>query len=136
MNHNWQVLSEKHLRFFGVGDVQLDYFGLGVEAYALVENEEPLFILVFVFVAPGTVSVTLYPGPKIYEMRRKVLVAIREDVEEYALVKNLIRIQANTLNERKYISFMKRCGFEMEAILKKFYNGEDRLSWVMFPKVS
>ena len=136
MNHNWQSLSEKHLKYFGVEGVRLDYFGLGVEAYALVENDEPLFILVFVFVAPGTASVTLSPGPKIYEMRRKVLVAIREDVEEYALVKNLMRLEANTLNERKYISFMKRCGFEMETILKKFYNGEDRLSWVMFPKVS
>jgi len=101
----------------------------------LADGADYLFVLVFVFVAPGTVSVTLYPGPKVYERRRKVLVAIREDVEEYALVKRLFRIEANTKNERKYISFMKHCGFEVETPLKKFYNGEDYLSWVMFPKV-
>jgi len=134
LNHRWEVLNKDHLKYFGKEEVQLKYLGFGVEAYALSDNNEPLFVLVFVSVAPGTAAVTLYPTPRIFERKRKVYEAITEDVEEYMIVKNIVRLQANTKNEPRFISFMEKCGFELETILKKFYNGEDYLSWVMFSK--
>lgn len=135
MNHKWEILNKEHLKYFGKNEVELEYFGAGVEAYALIDEGAPLFVLVFVFIAPGTAAITLYPTPRVFERKRKVYEAITEDVEEYLMVKNILRLQANTKNEPRYISFMKKCGFELETVLKKFYNGEDYLAWVMFPKV-
>lgn len=93
-----------------------------------------VFVLLLVSAAPGTVSVTFFPGKDLFKYRRKVLVAVRRDMEEYAVVESINRFEAVTKNEPLFISFMEHCGFTVESPLRKYHNGEDCILWTHFPE--
>ncbi len=77
---------------------------------------------------------TLFPGQDLFKHRRKVLVAARRDMEEYAVVENINRFEAVTKDQKLFHSFMKHCGFEIESSLLKYNNGEDCILWSHFPE--
>jgi hypothetical protein len=141
LNPNWEKLHERHYADLGFSSnapvprcVPTCLFHGRYHQYAFVMDGKAIFALVLLQIGPGTVEVTLFPGKDLFEYRRKALVALRQDMEEYAVVENITRFEAKTRDLPLFRSFMKRFGFEIESPLKKYHNGEDCLLWAYFPE--
>ena len=101
----------------------------GCERFALEYGEDVLLLVFFIPLGKRCTNVFLLPGSKIYEYRRVAMAMLKSGLDDYRALRNLLRLQANSPDERKYHSFMKRLGFTQESVLEKFNDGNDYIMW-------
>lgn len=133
----WRALDASHFSDLGVVEgTQLPRFTKLVEqkAYVLLIDGLAVCAVFFLSLAPGTVNVTFCPGVLFRRNARKTIEAILNEVESYAVVNGIRRMQATCCEETKYISFLERCGFEKEGRMREFNDGRDEIMFVRFFK--
>lgn len=133
----WCALGEEHLDDLGISEgFEVPRFPKATEpkAYALLQNGIAICAVFFLSLAPGTFGVTFTPGKHFRRNARKTIEAICSEVESYAIVNGIRRLQANCSEEARYVSFLERCGFSKEGRMKEFNDGKDELMFVRFFK--
>ncbi len=134
----WCALGAHHLFALGAGrDFILPQFPGFVHprAYVLLLDGMPVCAVFFLNLAPGTFGVTFCPGKHFRRNARKTIEAILNEIESYAVVNGIRRLQASCSEKTKYISFLERCGFTKEGRMREFNDGQDELMFVRFFKV-
>jgi len=133
----WCALRTQHLRDLGAGDgVKIPDFPaiFGPKGYVLLIEGVAVCAVFFLRLAPGTFGVTFLPGKHFRRNARKTIEAICSEVESYAVVNGIRRLQASCSEQAKYISFLERCGFRKEGRMKEFNDGKDELMFARFFK--
>ena len=131
----WCALGLQHIEDLGINEGrELPRFPsmFGPKAYVLILGGVAVCAVFFLSLAPGTSGVTFVPGKHFRKNARKTIEAICGEVESYAVVNGIRRLQATCSEKAKYISFLERCGFTKEGRMKKFNDGQDELTFVRF----
>ncbi len=102
---------------------------VGSDRFALEYGRDVLLLAFFVPLGKRSVNMFLLPGLKLYTHRRLAIECLENGLDDYRSVKGLLRVQATTPCEKRFISFMFKLGFHIECTLKKFNDGIDYLMW-------
>lgn len=101
----------------------------GCERFALEYGLDVLLLAFFIPLGKRSVTTFLLPGARIREHRFTVMRMLKAGIDDYQALRGILRFQANTKVEPMLNSFMKRLGFEVECVMKKYNDGQDYLQW-------